>query len=64
MEMAEEDGHEVDARVECKAESTSTAVNQQDCLPLLTHAAMYTHAHAIVDSYFIEEDGASMVPLN
>ena len=28
METAEEDGHEVDARVECKAESTSTAVNQ------------------------------------
>ena len=28
METAEEDGHEVDARVECKAEGKSTAVTQ------------------------------------
>ena len=28
IETAKEDGHEVDARVECKAEGKSTAVTQ------------------------------------
>ena len=49
METAEEDGHEVDARVECKAEGKSTAL-----------AAMYTPMCTIVDGYMLPS--RKMVP--
>ena len=45
-----------------KAKAKSTAVTPQECLLLLTLAAMYTPACAMWRVTFIEEDGASMVP--
>ena len=47
-----------------KAKGKSTAVTPLDCLLLLTLAAMYTPTHAMWRAIlFVEEDGASMVPL-
>ena len=57
MEMArlvKEDGLEVDASVGCKAADS-----------LLTLVTMYTHPRTQMwMATFVEEDGASMVPLN
>ena len=57
--LVEEDQCEVDASVGCKAERKYMAVTLQDCLPLQTLTVMY-----ILMATFVEEDGASMVPLN
>ena len=54
--LVEEDGREVNASVGCKA----MAITLQDCLSLLTLAAMYTPTRTNVDGYF----HASIVLLN
>ena len=59
----EEDGHKVNASVGCKAEGKFTTVTSQDCLSLLTLATTCMRAQMWVAT-FVEEDDASMVPLN
>ena len=49
--LVEEDGHEFNASVGCKAEGKSTAVTPYNCLLLLTLTAMYTPVCANEDSY-------------